>query len=248
MSAKSPPADLPIHDFPSARDLEAFLETEHSKIPGFYLKLAKKSSGITSVSASEAVEVALCFGWIDGRSNAYDHDWWLVRYTPRRTKSLWSQKNVTTAQQLIADGRVRPAGMIAIQAAQADGRWDRAYDGPASITIPADLAAAFTTDQAAHGFFETLNRTDRYTVLHRLQTTSPAQRARRIEALVKSLAKGEILSKLPASKVKGNMKERHKGGITKHTEASKSSRRSKDRPQSLSMRELRPRKPRSSSS
>jgi uncharacterized protein YdeI (YjbR/CyaY-like superfamily) len=190
MSIKSPPSDLQIHSFSSTNEFEAFLDRQSIDAPGFYLKLAKKSSGIPSVSAAEAVEVALCFGWIDGRANGLDSNWWLVRYTPRRSKSIWSQKNVNTIGRLLKEGRMRPAGLAAVEAAKADGRWERAYAGPATITVPDDLAAALSAEPAAASFFECLNKTDRYAVLWRVQTASPQSRPKRIQALVQMLAVG----------------------------------------------------------
>jgi uncharacterized protein YdeI (YjbR/CyaY-like superfamily) len=191
MSAKPLPSDLPIHCFSTANELEAFLERKHSTAPGFYLKLAKKASGIPSVSAAEAVETALCFGWIDGRSNGYDQDWWLVRYTPRRSKSIWSKKNVNTVGQLLEQGRMRPAGLAAVEAAKADGRWARAYAGPATMTVPDDFATALAVEPAAVSFFESLNKSDRYSVLWRVQTASPKSRCKRIGTMVQMLAEGK---------------------------------------------------------
>ena len=191
MSSKAPPCDLPIYSFPSANELEAFLEHEHATAPGIYLKLAKKSSGIPSVSAAEAVEIALCYGWIDGRANGLDDQWWLVRYTQRRAKSIWSKKNVNTIERLTKEGRMRPAGIAAVEAAKADGRWGRAYAGPATIQVPADLASALAEEPAAAKSFENMNKTDRYSVLWRVETASPQNRAKRIEALVQTLAEGQ---------------------------------------------------------
>ena len=191
MSVKKPPSDLPIHSFSSAGEFEEFLNHEHKTAPGIYLKLAKKSSGIPSISGPEAVELALCFGWIDGRANGFDNDWWLVRYTPRRPKSIWSQKNVNTIERLVKDGRMRPAGIAAVEAAKADGRWERAYAGPATITVPDDFAAVLAADSAAASFFEAMNKSDRYSVLWRVQTASPRSRAQRIESLVQMLAEGK---------------------------------------------------------
>lgn len=188
---KQPPTDLPIHAFPTATHLETFLEREHATAPGFHLKFAKKASGIQSVSPAEAVETALCFGWIDGRANPLDADWWLVRYTPRRAKSIWSQKNVLTVARLLDEGRMRPAGLKAVEAAKADGRWERAYAGPASMDVPVDFRESLNGSPAARDFFETLNKSDRYAVLWRVQTASPAARPKRIEALLGMLARGE---------------------------------------------------------
>lgn len=192
MSTKSLPSDLPIHSFGSAQEFEAFLEIEHTKAPGIYLKFAKKSSGIASVTAAEAVEVALCYGWIDGRANGVDETWWLGRYTPRRPKSVWSQKNVNTIARLLDEGRMRPAGISAVDAAKADGRWERAYAGPATITVPDDLAAALAKVPAAAASFKDLNKSERYAVLWRVQTATPTSRAKRIEAAVQMLAVGNV--------------------------------------------------------
>jgi uncharacterized protein YdeI (YjbR/CyaY-like superfamily) len=177
--------------FATAADFDAWLAAEHDRAPGLFLKLAKKSSGIPSITAPEAVEVALCHGWIDGRGNRVDDVWFTVRYTPRRPRSVWSQKNVETVARLIADERMRPAGLAAVEAAQADGRWDRAYAGPATITVPDDLAAALAAEPAAEAFFGTLDKTNRYAVLWRVHTaTTPRTRANRIAACVQLLAEG----------------------------------------------------------
>ena len=207
MSTKPHPSDLPIHSFSTANELEAFLEREHLTAPGFHLKLAKKASGIPSVTAAEAVEIALCFGWIDGRTNAYDRDWWLVRYTPRRAKSIWSQKNVNTVGRLLETGRMRPAGLVSVEAAKADGRWGRAYAGPATITVPDDFAVALAVEPAAASFFESLNKSHRYSVLLRVQTASPKARNTRIKTLVQMLAEGKRPASLATSveKRKGNV-------------------------------------------
>jgi uncharacterized protein YdeI (YjbR/CyaY-like superfamily) len=177
--------------FPTAADFDAWLAAEHDRAPGLFVKLAKKSSGIPSLTAAEAVEVALCHGWIDGRGNRVDDVWFTVRYTPRRAKSVWSQKNVETVARLIAEGRMRPAGLAAVEAAQADGRWDRAYAGAATITVPDDLAAALAAEPAAEAFFAGLDRTNRYAVLWRVHTAgTPRTRANRIAACVQMLAEG----------------------------------------------------------
>jgi len=175
--------------FPTPSDFDAWLAAEHDRAPGLFLKLAKKSSGIPSLTAAEAVEVALCHGWIDGRGNRVDDVWFTVRYTPRRPRSVWSQKNVETVARLIAEGRMRPAGLAQVEAAQADGRWDRAYAGPATITVPDDLAAALAAEPAAEEFFASLDRTNRYSVLWRVHTAgTPQTRANRIAAAVQMLA------------------------------------------------------------
>lgn len=190
------PSDLPIYSFTSAQELEVFLEREHTTARGFYLKLAKKASGIPSVSAPQAVETALCFGWIDGRANGFDKNWRLVRYTPRRTRSIWSQKNVNTINRLIDTGRMRPAGLAEVEAAKSDGRWERAYAGSATISIPADFQAALSAVPTAKAYFETLNKTKRFSVLWRIQTASPTSRGKRIEALIQMLAESQVPTSL----------------------------------------------------
>jgi uncharacterized protein YdeI (YjbR/CyaY-like superfamily) len=184
-------SDFETRAFASAADFDAWLDAEHDRVPGLFLRIARKSSGIPSITAAEAVEVALCHGWIDGRGNRVDDVWFTVRYTPRRARSVWSQKNVDTVARLTAEGRMRPAGLAAVQAAQADGRWDRAYAGSATITVPDDLAAALAAEPAAEAFFAGLDKTNRYAVLWRVHTAgTPATRARRIAACVQMLAEG----------------------------------------------------------
>jgi len=190
MATKPPPSDLPTHAFSSVTELETFLEREHTTAPGIYLKMAKKGTGIPSITWAEAVDVVLCFGWIDGRANRLDDDWWTIRLTPRRSKSIWSQKNVSNIARLVEAGRMRPAGLAVVEAAKADGRWDRAYAGPATIAVPDDLAAALAENSAAAAFFETLGKSDRYSVLWRVETASRQARPNRIETLVRALADG----------------------------------------------------------
>ncbi|KAF2119210.1 hypothetical protein BDV96DRAFT_642248 [Lophiotrema nucula] len=190
MPAKPLPTDLPFHSFATAADFEAFLEQHHTTAPGIYLKLAKKTSGIPSVSKDEAVEVALCFGWIDGWGRGIDDRWYFSRWTPRRAKSIWSQKNVGTVERLAALGKMRPAGIACVEAAKADGRWEKAYAGPATITVPEDVEAALKATPAAKEAFETLNRSERYFALLRVHNGSDKTRGKRIEALVELLAEG----------------------------------------------------------
>ena len=177
--------------FATPADFDAWLAAEHDRAPGLFLLMAKKSSGIPSITAPEAVEVALCHGWIDGRGNRVDDVWFTVRYTPRRPRSVWSQKNVDTVARLIADGRMRPAGLAPVEAAQTDGRWDRAYAGAATITVPDDLAAALAAEPGAGEAFAALDGTNRYAVLWRVHTAAtPGTRAKRIAACVQLLAEG----------------------------------------------------------
>ncbi|KAL4907203.1 hypothetical protein BDW74DRAFT_175983 [Aspergillus multicolor] len=188
------PTDLPIHAFPDISSFTTFLSDHHKTLPGLHLKLAKKSSGIPSITAAQAVEVALCYGWIDGRANALDDKYWLVRYTPRRSRSMWSAKNVATVGRLIEAGRMSEAGMEVVDAAKKDGRWERAYDGPAGIVVPEDLKEELGKDrnEDAKMAFEGLGRGEWYRVLHRLQTGSVARRKENIEGIIKMLAGGEV--------------------------------------------------------
>jgi uncharacterized protein YdeI (YjbR/CyaY-like superfamily) len=191
MAAVTLPTDLPVLAFPDQAALEEWLDAEHATAPGLYVRLTKKGSGVPSVTYAELVESALCFGWIDGRSQRLDETSYLQRITPRRPRSVWSQKNVAAVEVLIAAGRMRPAGLAAVEAAQADGRWDRAYAGPATITVPDDLAAALAAEPAAQQAFDGLDGRNRYAVLHRVATAAtPQTRARRIAALVTMLAEG----------------------------------------------------------
>jgi uncharacterized protein YdeI (YjbR/CyaY-like superfamily) len=191
MAAVTLPTDLPVLAFADQAALEEWLEAEHATAPGLYVRLAKKGSGVPSVTYAELVESALCFGWIDGRSQRLDETSYLQRITPRRPRSVWSQKNVAAVEALIAAGRMRPAGLAAVEAAQADGRWDRAYAGPATITVPDDLAAALAAVPAAQQAFDGLDGRNRYAVLHRVATAAtPQTRARRIAAVVTMLAEG----------------------------------------------------------
>ncbi|WP_245161076.1 YdeI/OmpD-associated family protein [Blastococcus sp. CT_GayMR16] len=185
------PTDLPVMDFPDQAAFEAWLEAEHATAPGVYVKLAKKGAGVPSVTYAELVESCLCFGWIDGRSNRLDERFYLQRLTPRRARSVWSQKNVDAVEALTLAGRMRPAGLAAVDAARADGRWERAYAGSATITVPDDLAAALAEEPAAQQQFEALDGANRYAVLWRVHTAaSDATRAKRIAALVQLLKDG----------------------------------------------------------
>jgi uncharacterized protein YdeI (YjbR/CyaY-like superfamily) len=191
MAAVTVPTDLPVLAFADQAALEEWLEAEHATAPGVYVRLAKKGAGVPSVTYAELVESVLCFGWIDGRSQRLDETSYLQRITPRRARSVWSQKNVAAVEALTAAGRMRPAGLAAVAAARADGRWERAYAGPATITVPDDLAAALAADPAAEQAFAGLDGRNRYAVLHRVATAAtPQTRARRIAAVVAMLAEG----------------------------------------------------------
>jgi uncharacterized protein YdeI (YjbR/CyaY-like superfamily) len=185
-----PTSDLPVLRFPDQQAFEAWLEAEHATSPGVHVVIAKKGAPEPTVTQAEMVESLLCFGWIDGQVRRHDEHAFLTRVTPRRPRSTWSKKNVEWVERLIEAGRMRPAGLAAVEAARADGRWDRAYAGAATITVPDDLAAALAAEPAAQREFDALDRTNRYAVLWRVQTATPAGRAQRVENLVRMLAEG----------------------------------------------------------
>lgn len=185
------PTDVPIRLFRDAAAWEAWL-IAHADAPGLWLKIAKKDQGVVSVSYPEALDVALCHGWIDGLKRSCDAQYFLQRFTPRRPRSVWSKINIGKVEALIAAGRMRAGGMREVEAAQADGRWQAAYDSARNIEVPDDLAAAFKKNAKARKFFEQIDRTNRYAVLWRIQTAKkPETRAARIEKLVAMLERGE---------------------------------------------------------
>jgi uncharacterized protein YdeI (YjbR/CyaY-like superfamily) len=186
--------DLAVRPFASREKWAAWLEKNHASAPGIWLKFAKKASGIKTVTFAEAVEVALCYGWIDGQSQSLDETWYLQRFTPRRPKSVWSKINRARALELIEKGEMKPAGLAEVERAQADGRWDAAYDSPSTATVPDDFKKALKKSPKAEKLFEGLDSQNRYAILHRIQTArKPETRARRIEQLVSMLAEGKTL-------------------------------------------------------
>jgi uncharacterized protein YdeI (YjbR/CyaY-like superfamily) len=186
--------ELPILLFETQDAWASWLEEHHSRAPGIWLRLAKKATGIASIDYGQALEVALCYGWIDGQKKGYDESSWLQKFTPRGAKSIWSKINREKAEQLIESGRMKPAGLAAIESAQRDGRWDAAYDSQRSAAVPDDLQAALDANPAAQAFFQTLNSVNRYAILFRIQTAKkPETRARRIEQFVAMLERHEKL-------------------------------------------------------
>ncbi len=179
---RSKVAELPIQLFNQQKDWAAWLKTNHDKSPGVWLRLAKKSSDLASVSYPEAVESALCYGWIDGQKKSDDDDFWLQKFTPRSARSIWSRINRDKALALIESGRMMPAGLSEVDRARNDGRWDAAYDSASTSAVPADFQAALDANPRARAFFDTLNSSNRYAVLFRIQTAKKAEtRARRIQ-------------------------------------------------------------------
>ncbi len=156
--------------------------------------MAKKASGIPSVTHAEALDVALCYGWIDGQRNSFDDRWFLQRFTPRRARSNWSKVNCAKVERLIEEGRMQAAGLAEVERARADGRWDAAYDAPSTATVPDDLQRALDDNPAAAACFATLNSQNRYAILYRIQDAKkPETRARRIEKFVAMLNEGTTL-------------------------------------------------------
>jgi uncharacterized protein YdeI (YjbR/CyaY-like superfamily) len=186
--------DAPTLSFPDAEAFHAFIESEGDDPRGVWMKIAKKGSGVTTLTAPEALEVALCHGWIDGQRKALDDTYFLQRYTPRRARSRWSKINREKAEALIAAGRMRPAGLAEVERAKADGRWAAAYDGQSAATVPDDLRAALDANPAAAEFFAGLRGQNRYAILYRIQDAKrPETRARRIAQYVEMCARGETL-------------------------------------------------------
>ncbi|KQU73439.1 MULTISPECIES: YdeI family protein [unclassified Rhizobacter] len=180
--------------FATVRGWETWLAKHHADADGVWLLISRPGAEKGSVSYAEALEVALCHGWIDGHKKGLDEHHWLQRFTPRRARSLWSKVNREKVAALTAQGRMQPAGQREIDRAKDDGRWDQAYDSMRTITVPPDLQAAFDAQPVAAAFFKTLNSTNRYAVLWRVQTAKkPETRERRIATLVAMLARHEKL-------------------------------------------------------
>ena len=183
---------LPVIAFADADAWERWLTEHHESAPGLWLKLAKKGSRLASVTYAQALELALCFGWIDGQKGAYDERWWLQRFTPRGPRSRWSRINREKAEELERAGRMRPAGLREVQRAREDGRWEAAYESQSRASVPADLRRELDRDPAARAFFESLQSHNRYAILYRIQDAKrPETRARRIVRFMEMLRAGE---------------------------------------------------------
>lgn len=186
--------DLPTRSFASAKSFRTWLHREHERSAGLWLKIAKKGTDRRTVTYAEALDVALCYGWIDGQRAAYDETWFLQRFTPRQSRSPWSQRNRDHAMRLVDAGLMQPAGLAQIERARADGRWDAAYAGSSTIEVPPDFEAALDAVPAARDAFAALNRTNRFAFLYRINDAKrPETRAARIEKFVAMLAAGDTL-------------------------------------------------------
>ena len=185
---------LPIITFSSQKDCEAWLSMQALDAPGAWFRFAKKGAGFQSLSKQEAIDAALCHGWIDGQLQKLDAESWLIRFTPRRRQSKWSQVNRSRAEELLAAGRMRATGMAQIEAAKADGRWEQAYAPASTAEVPADLQAALDGNPTAQAFFKTLTGANRYAILYRIGAVKRKEtRERKITEFVSMLERGELI-------------------------------------------------------
>jgi uncharacterized protein YdeI (YjbR/CyaY-like superfamily) len=187
-------AGLPVLAFPDADAFDRWLMAQPENSPGLWVKFAKVGSGFRSVSKAEAIDAALCHGWIDGQLDKYDDQHWLVRFTPRKPRSKWSQVNRSRAAELLQAGRVRARGLAQIEAAKTDGRWEAAYAPASKAEVPADLRTALEANPEAAAFFGTLSGASRYAILYRIAAVKkPETRARKIAAFIAMLARHETV-------------------------------------------------------
>jgi uncharacterized protein YdeI (YjbR/CyaY-like superfamily) len=194
MAGEEMRAGLPVKSFADAAAMHAWIERHGAASAGFWLRLFRKGSGVASVAKAEAVDAALCHGWIDGLMNPYDATSWLIRFTKRRPRSKWSVINRERAEALIAEGRMRPAGLAEVEAAKADGRWADAYPPHSRAEPPPDLQAALDASPKAAAFFATLKGANRYALIYRvLDAKRPETRAKRIAGFVEMLERGKTL-------------------------------------------------------
>ncbi len=183
---------MQILSLESSSGWEAWLESNHATSAGVWLQIFRKDSGKPSIGYLEAVDRALRYGWIDGQSKSHDSLSWIQKFTPRRPKSVWSKINTERVERLLKEGKMKPAGLAAVEAAKQDGRWGAAYDPPSQAKIPKQFFQALSKNRKAKAFFDTLNRTNLYSIAWRLQTAKkPETRARRMEAILEMLANGK---------------------------------------------------------
>ena len=187
-------SNLPVLTFSDQAAFESWLGKQPREAQGAWIKFAKKATGIVTITKTEAIDSALCYGWIDGQLDRYNSQCWLIRFTPRKARSKWSQINRTRALALIAEGRMKPNGLAEIQLAKSDGRWDGAYAPASQVEVPPDLQAAFDANPKAAMFFETLTGVNRYAILYRIGSVKKAEtRARKISEFVAMLKRGETI-------------------------------------------------------
>jgi uncharacterized protein YdeI (YjbR/CyaY-like superfamily) len=187
-SSRPEPDPAEVITFRGAAEFEAWLAEHVDHSPGVWLKIAKKGSGIASLTDDEAVDLGLCYGWISGQRKGFDEVYYLQKYVPRRPRSRWSQVNVGKVEELMAAGRMRPRGLAEVEAAKADGRWDAAYESQKEATVPPDLAAALAASPQAASAFDSLGKTDRYAVILDIVTArNPGTRAAHLRKAIAAL-------------------------------------------------------------
>ena len=189
---KTQKTDFPIIFFESQDEWRSWLEKNHNVDRGVWLRFYKKGSGITSLNYAQALDEALCYGWIDGQSKTSDEKSYLQKFTQRRARSIWSKRNIEHIARLTEEGKMKPSGLKAAEAAKADGRWDMAYDSPGNMSIPEDFLLELSRDKKAFAFFETLNKANTYAISWRLQTAKkPETREKRMKIILGMLSRGE---------------------------------------------------------
>jgi uncharacterized protein YdeI (YjbR/CyaY-like superfamily) len=192
LAKKAAKPGLPIQSFTSTEEFTSWLTKHHVVSPGIWMQLFKIKSGIPSITYAEALDVALCYGWIDGQKKAYDAESWLQKFTPRTRKSIWSKRNREHVDRLSKSGKMEAAGIKEVEAAKADGRWDQAYDSPRNMVVPSDFLKELAKNKKAQAFFKTLNKTNIYAIAWRLQTAKkPETRNKRMKLILEMLKKGE---------------------------------------------------------
>jgi uncharacterized protein YdeI (YjbR/CyaY-like superfamily) len=184
--------DLPILTFSSTEDFTSWMAKHHKESSGIWIRLFKIKSKVSTITYAEALDVALCYGWIDGQKKSYNTESWLQKFTPRRRKSIWSQRNREHVERLYKSGLMQPAGIEEVEAAKADGRWEQAYESAGNMTVPTDFLNELAKDKKAEAFFKTLNKTNLYSIVWRLQTAKkPETRNKRMKAILDMLKKEE---------------------------------------------------------
>jgi len=187
-----PKTDFQIISFKSPKELADWLAENHSESDGILIRMFKKDSGIASITHAGALNEALCYGWIDGQAKKYDEESWLQKFTPRRAKSIWSKRNIDHINRLIEEGKMKAAGFGEVEKAKADGRWEQAYDSPANMEVPEDFLKELSRNKKAKTFFDTLNKTNIYSITWRLQTAKkPETREKRMKAIIGMLTEGK---------------------------------------------------------
>lgn len=184
----------PVLEFKTPDEFEEFIKIQHDKIPGIWMKFAKKGTGVTTITYDETLEIALCYGWIDGQIKGLNETYYLDKFTPRGPKSLWSKRNVEIVGRLIKEKKMRAPGLEKVNAAKKDGRWDAAYAGSEGAVIPEDFLKELKSDNKSYEFFQTLNKSELFAIYYRLQTAvKPETRKRRMDSILKKMKKGEKL-------------------------------------------------------